>query len=84
MKTLVITSPTHLWTILKSKEELYESERILDTFMSITERYIKGCNCGGSNKEELSISLYNQISNNIEIIEKLKETFNYNEIIFNN
>jgi hypothetical protein len=81
MKTLTVKSPTQLWTILKNKEEIFESNRELTRFIFVTEKFIKGCQCGSDNKT-LMDNQYNFISTNEEIISLLKEELGYDEIIF--
>jgi hypothetical protein len=81
MKTLVIKSATQLWTILKNKEEIFESNRELKRFIFVTEKFIKGCQCGSDNKA-LMDNQYNYISINEEIIIILKSELGYDEIIF--
>jgi hypothetical protein len=81
MKTLVIKSATQLWTILKNKEEIFESNRELKRFIFVTEKFIKGCQCGSDN-QALMDNQYNYISTNEEIIIILKSELGYDEIIF--
>jgi hypothetical protein len=81
MKTLTVKSPTQLWTILKNKEEIFESNRELTRFIFVTEKFIKGCQCGSDNKT-LMDNQYNFISTNEEIITILKNELGYDEIIF--
>ena len=81
MKTLTVKSPTQLWTILKNKEEIFESNRELTRFIFVTEKFIKGCQCGSDNKT-LMDNQYNFISTSEEIISLLKEELGYDEIIF--
>jgi hypothetical protein len=81
MKTLTVKSPTQLWTILKNKEEIFESNRELARFIFVTEKFIKGCQCGSDNKT-LMDNQYNYISTNEEIIIILKSELGYDEIIF--
>jgi hypothetical protein len=81
MKTLVIKSATQLWTILKNKEEIFESNRELERFIFVTEKFIKGCQCGSDNKA-LMDNQYNFISTSEDIISLLKEELGYDEIIF--
>jgi hypothetical protein len=81
MKTLTVKSPTQLWTILKNKEEIFESNRELERFIFVTEKFIKGCQCGSDNKA-LMDNQYNFISTNEEIITLLKNELGYEEIVF--
>jgi hypothetical protein len=81
MKTLTVKSPTQLWTILKNKEEIFESNRELARFIFVTEKFIKGCQCGSDNKT-LMDNQFNYISTNEEIITILKNELGYDEIIF--
>lgn len=81
MKTLTINSPTHLWTLLKRKEELFESNRDLSRFIFVTEKFIKSCQCGSDNKTLMDNS-YKNISNSEEIINILKRDLEYDEIFF--
>ena len=81
MGTQTIKSATHLWTLLKNKEEIWESNRSLKRFMFVTENYIKGCQCGSDNKT-LMDNQYNYISTNEEIITILKNGLGYDELIF--
>lgn len=81
MKTLVIKSATQLWSVLKNKEEIFESNRELERFIFVTEKFIKGCQCGSDNKT-LMDNQYNYISTNEEIITILKSELGYEEIIF--
>ena len=81
MKTLTLKSPTQLWTILKNKEEIFESNRELKRFIFVTEKFIKGCQCGSDN-QVLMDNQYNFVSTNEEIISLLKLELGYDEIIF--
>ncbi len=83
MKVINIESPTHLWSLIKAKEEIFDDIQILKKFIYITEMYIKGCNCGGTDKKELMESQYRIISKDNEVKEILKKEFGYQEIIFN-
>lgn len=83
MKTLTITSPTHLWTLLKRNEELFESNRDLNRFIFVTEKFIKGCQCGSDNKTLMNNS-YKNISSNKEILDILKVNLGYDDIVFEN
>lgn len=81
MNTIVIKSPTQLWTLLKNKEEIFENNRELERFIFVTEKFIKGCQCGSDNKT-LMDNQYNYISTNEDIITILKRELGYDEIIF--
>jgi hypothetical protein len=81
MKTLTLKSPTQLWTILKNKEEIFESNKELKRFIFVTEKFIKGCQCGSDN-QVLMDNQYNFVSTNEEIISLLKLELGYDEIIF--
>jgi hypothetical protein len=81
MKTLIVKSATQLWTILKNKEEIFENNKELTRFIFVTEKFIKGCQCGSDNKT-LMDNQYNFISTSEEIISRLKEELGYDEIIF--
>jgi hypothetical protein len=81
MKTLTLKSPTQLWTILKNKEDIFESNRELKRFIFVTEKFIKGCQCGSDN-QVLMDNQYNFVSTNEEIISLLKLELGYDEIIF--
>lgn len=81
MKTLVIKSATQLWTILKNKEDIFESNKELKRFIFVTEKFIKGCQCGSDN-QTLMDNQYNFISTNEEIISLLKLELGYDEITF--
>jgi hypothetical protein len=81
MKTLVIKSATQLWTILKNKEEIFESNKELKRFIFVTEKFIKGCQCGSDN-QALMDNQYNFISTNEEIISLLELELGYDEITF--
>ena len=81
MKTLTLKSPTQLWTILKNKEEIFESNKELKRFIFVTEKFIKGCQCGSDN-QTLMDNQYNFISTNEEIISLLKLELGYDEITF--
>jgi hypothetical protein len=84
MKTLIVKSPPHLWSLLiKSDEEIWKSNRSLKRFMSVTENYLKGCQCA-SNNSTLMNNEYNIIQNDIETINILKIYFGYDEITFEN
>jgi hypothetical protein len=56
----------------------------LTKFISITELFIKGCNCGGTDKKILMDNQYKIISGDEEIYELLKKEFDCDVIIFNN
>jgi hypothetical protein len=84
MKTLNIESATHFWSLIKSREEIFESNQSLTRFINITELFIKGCNCGGTDKKVLMDNQYKIISTDKEIYELLKKEFDCDEIIFNN
>jgi hypothetical protein len=81
MKTIIIKSATQLWSLLKNKEEIFESNRELERFIFVTEKFIKGCQCGSDNKT-LMDNQYNYISSNNEIITLLKKELGYDEITF--
>jgi hypothetical protein len=83
MKTINVESPTHFWSLIKSREEIFEDNQSLKKFIYITEMYIKGCNCGGTDKKELMDNQYRIISKDVEIYELLKREFECEEIIFN-
>lgn len=82
MNKIIIESPTHLWSLIKSKEEIFETNQSLKKFIYISELYIKGCNCGGTDKKQLMDNQYKIISNDVEIYELLKSEFKCNEIVF--
>ena len=81
MKTIIIKSATQLWSLLKNKEEIFESNRELERFIFVTEKFIKGCQCGSDNKT-LMDNQYNYISSNNEIITILKKELGYDKITF--
>lgn len=81
MKTLIVKSAFQLWQVLKNKEEIFESNRELERFIFVTEKFIKGCQCGSDSKA-LMDNQYNYISINEEIITILKNELGYEEIIF--
>jgi len=81
MKTLVIKNATQLWSVLKNKEEIFEHNKELTRFIFVTEKFIKGCQCGSDNKT-LMDNQYNFISTNEEIISLLITELGYEEIIF--
>jgi hypothetical protein len=81
MKTLVIKNATQLWSVLKNKEEIFENNKELARFIFVTEKFIKGCQCGSDNKT-LMDNQYNYISTNEEIISLLITELGYEEIIF--
>jgi hypothetical protein len=84
MKIINIESPTHFWSLIKSREEIFESNQSLTKFIYIAEMYIKGCGCGGTDKKVLMDNQYKLISNDLEIFDLLKREFECDEIIFNN
>jgi hypothetical protein len=67
MKTLVIKNATQLWSVLKNKEEIFENNKELARFIFVTEKFIKGCQCGSDNKtlmdknEEIITILRNEL-----------------------
>jgi hypothetical protein len=81
MKKLIVKSATQLWSVLKNKEEIFENNKELARFIFVTEKFIKGCQCGSDNKT-LMDNQYNYISTNEEIITILKNELGYEEIIF--
>ena len=81
MKKLIVKSATQLWTVLKNKEEIFENNKELARFIFVTEKFIKGCQCGSDNKT-LMDNQYNYISTNEEIISLLITELGYEEIIF--
>jgi hypothetical protein len=81
MKKLIVKSAFQLWQILKNKEEIFENNKELARFIFVTEKFIKGCQCGSDNKA-LMDNQYNFISTSEEIISLLKEELGYDEIIF--
>lgn len=48
MKTIVIKTPMQLWSLLKNKEEIFEQNKDIKRFIYMTEKNIKGCNCGNT------------------------------------
>ena len=81
MKTLVIKSAVQLWSVLKNKEEIFEHNKELTRFIFVTEKFIKGCQCGSDNKT-LMDNQYNFISTNKEIISLLITELGYEKITF--
>jgi hypothetical protein len=81
MKKLIVKSAFQLWQVLKNKEEIFENNKELERFIFVTEKFIKGCQCGSDNKT-LMDNQYNYISTNEEIITILKNELGYEEIIF--
>ena len=81
MKSIKIESPTHLWTLLKSREEIFESNRNIKRFMFVTEKFIKGCNCGSDN-EMLMNNEWNNIQKDQEALELIKMEFSCDELTF--
>jgi hypothetical protein len=81
MKTLIVKSATQLWSVLKNKEEIFESNKELTRFIFVTEKFIKGCQCGTDN-QTLMDNQYNYISTNDDILILLKSELGYDEIIF--
>ncbi len=81
MKSIKIESPTHLWTLLKSREEIFESNRNIKRFMFVTEKFIKGCNCGSDN-EMLMNNEWNNIQKDQEALELIKKEFSCDELTF--
>lgn len=82
MKVLKITTPTHLWTILKRKEEIFESNKDIKRFMFITEKFIKGCSCGSADNKTLMDNCYKLLSEDVTALNLLKENLDYEDIIF--
>jgi hypothetical protein len=81
MKSIKIESPTHLWTLLKSREEIFENNRNIKRFMLVTEKFIKGCQCGSDN-EMLMNNEWKSIKNNTDALELIKKEFSCDELIF--
>jgi hypothetical protein len=81
MKSITIESSTQLWSLLKSREEIFESNRNIKRFMLVTEKFIKGCQCGSDN-EMLMNNEWNNLKNDTEALNLIKSEFSCDELVF--
>ncbi len=81
MKSIKIESPTQLWSLLKSREEIFESNRNIKRFILVTEKFIKGCQCSSDN-EMLMKNEWNNLQKDTEALDLIKKEFSCDELIF--
>jgi hypothetical protein len=82
IKILRVESPIHLWTILKNREEVFESKNELIYFLDCVDTYVNGCKCDEDLNYDNMISSYSDIKNNSDLIIYLTNSFDCNEIRF--
>lgn len=81
MKSIKIESPSHLWALLKSREEIFENNRNIKRFMFVTEKFIKGCQCGSDN-ETLMNNEWKNLRENIDALNLIKQELSCDELLF--
>ena len=82
IKILRIDSPIHLWTLLKNREEIFESKNELIYFIDCVETYVNGCKCDEDLNYDNMISSYFDIKNDEDLKDYLVKSFECNEIRF--
>ena len=81
-KNLNIESKAHLYKLINTNEEL-SSNKIFTIFMDKMYILYNGCDCNFSMYDSSSNLEYTNLSNNEEVISKLKEFFKCDGIFFN-
>ena len=81
-KNLNIESKAHLYKLINTNEEL-SSNKIFTIFMDKMYILYNGCGCNFSMYDSSSNLEYTNLSNNEEVISKLKEFFKCDGIFFN-
>lgn len=81
MRIVNIESATHLWSLLKSKEKEFESNKTLKRFIYVTESLIKSCQCGSDYKSLVEIEFKN-IKKDQNIIDLIKKELSISELNF--
>ena len=82
VKILDIKSKEHLYKVINHNGNL-SSDKIFTVFMDSMYIYYNGCNCNFDLYDKDSDKEYSKISNDLEIISKLKEYFKCEKVIFN-
>ncbi len=82
MKTIVIKTPIQLWSLLKNKEEIFEQNKDIKRFIYMTEKNIKGCNCGNTDNEILMKNTYKVLKDSTEAIDLIKKELNLEVLLF--
>lgn len=77
---LVINSLDQLYKLLKNREELVVKHNQFSVFLDFMKNYYKGCMCFEDMFYHLSISEYNKISENKEIIDLIKNHFSCEDV----
>lgn len=82
MKTIIIKTPMQLWSLLKNKEEIFEQNKDIKRFIYMTEKNIKGCNCGNTDNEILMKNTYKVLRESTEAIDLIKKELDLEDLLF--
>lgn len=82
MKTIVIKTPMQLWSLLKNKEEIFEQNKDIKRFIYMTEKNIKGCNCGNTDNEILMNKTYKVLRESEVAINLIKKELELENLLF--
>jgi hypothetical protein len=82
MKTIIIKSPMQLWSLLKNKEEIFEVNKDIKRFIYMTEKNIKGCNCGNTDNEILMRNTYKVLRESEVAINLIKKELELENLLF--
>lgn len=82
MKKIIIKTPMQLWSLLKNKEEIFEQNKEIKRFIYMTEKNIKGCNCGNTDNEILMKNTYKVLKNSTEAIDLIKKELDLEALLF--
>jgi hypothetical protein len=82
MKTIIIKSPMQLWSLLKNKEHIFEVNKDIKRFIYMTEKNIKGCNCGNTDNEMLMNNTYKVLKESDIAINLIKKELDLENLLF--
>ncbi len=80
IRNLVITSLDQLYNLLKNREELIAKHDQFSRFLEFMNGYYKGCMCLEDMFYNISIEQYNKISEDLEIIEIIRNHFSCDSV----
>ncbi len=71
-----------LWSLLKNKEEIFEVNKDIKRFIYMTEKNIKGCNCGNTDNEILMRNTYKVLRESEVAINLIKKELELENLLF--
>lgn len=71
-----------LWSLLKNREEIFEINKDIKRFIYMTEKNIKGCNCGNTDNEILMRNTYKVLKESEVAINLIKKELDLENLLF--